>query len=430
MYTREEALKEAIKCSGCGFCLSVCPIYQVVGIETLSSRGRMDTIRGMLLGQLKLTDRMIEILDTCLLCRACEEVCPPGAQLHKVVMRARGEAVEEKGLPWAKRLAFRRLLKDRRFLYRALRYVRPLLRNNEAKGSKIRHLPHLFSGLAGGRGLPPIASKPLRERFPQRIRPQGKVRGRVGFFSGCYMEFAETAMGDATIEVLLGDGFEVLFPREQTCCGAPALYSGDWQDALEIALKNAKAFLSLGVDSVVVGCATCFDCMKKGYSVLASGLKGEEREILDHFSSLVEESSSFLLKEGLAKEGFLKRHIVVTYHDPCHLARGWGLGKEPRQLLASIEGLEIVEMSQPGKCCGGGGSFGLMHPEISVEIGRWKIQDILRTGAEIVVTSCPGCILQIQEMAEREGAKVSVLHVMEVLRTALADSRGESQREK
>jgi Fe-S oxidoreductase len=123
MFTREEALAEAIKCSGCGFCLSVCPVYEAVGIETLSSRGRVDTLRGVLLGQLELSERMMQILDTCLLCRACEEVCPPGVKLHRVLMEGRAKAVRQRGLPWAKRLAFRRLLKDRRYLSRALGYL-------------------------------------------------------------------------------------------------------------------------------------------------------------------------------------------------------------------------------------------------------------------------------------------------------------------
>jgi glycolate oxidase iron-sulfur subunit len=420
MFTREEALAEAIKCSGCGFCLSVCPVYEAVGIETLSSRGRVDTLRGVLLGQLELSERMMQILDTCLLCRACEEVCPPGVKLHRVLMEGRAKAVRQRGLPWAKRLAFRRLLKDRRYLSRALGYLRPLLKEDRGiPGSKIRHLPSLFSGLAGGRGLPPIASRPLRARVGPVTAPVGNPRGRVGFFSGCYMEFVETGMGDATVGVLSQEGFEVFYPREQTCCGAPALYSGDVEDALEIALKNARAFLSQKLDSVIVGCATCFDCLKKGYSSLSSSLQGEEKEMLEEFSSMVEESSSFLVKKGLSRRRRLSSPNLVTYHDPCHLSRGGAIVREPRELLASIEGLELKEMSQPRRCCGGGGSFGLAHPEISIEIGRWKVQDIQATGAKIAVTSCPGCILQIQEVARREGAEIKAVHLMELLRGAL-----------
>ncbi len=425
MLPHDQVIKEAAKCSGCGFCLSVCPIYQALGVETLASRGRMDTVRGMLLGELKLSPRMEEILSTCLLCQACEASCPPGAAAHKVILEARHRAVKEKGLPWVKRLAFRRLLKDRKALARALSLVRGIQGSPyHKKLPELRHLPTLFSALAGGRALPPMARKPLRERFPELVTPAPGVnlRGRVGFFSGCYSEFVETAMGDAAIRLLAREGFQVFFPREQVCCGAPALYSGDLEDTLEIALLNAGAFSKLELDSVLVICATCGSGLMEGYSIVAQHLKGKDKALVEGLSQKVQDISAFLSARGLKERLCLPEPMKVTYHDPCHHVRGQNIRGEPRELLLSVGNLSLTEMAEPARCCGGGGSFSLNKPELSVEIGKWKVQDILSTGAQAVVTSCPGCILQIREVAQREGAAFRVLHLAELLELATPQS--------
>jgi glycolate oxidase iron-sulfur subunit len=424
MLPQDQVMKEALKCSGCGFCLSACPVYRVLGVETFSSRGRMDTIRGMLLGELKLTPRMEEILSTCLMCQACEAACPPGASAHKVLLEARHRAVKEKGMPWAKSLAFRRLLKDRKALARALKLVRKIQGPPPgAKPHDLRHLPTLFSGLAGGRALPPIAQKPLRERFPERVEPVPGVglRGRVGFFPGCYMEFVDTSIGDAAIRVLSREGFEVFFPREQVCCGAPALFSGDLEDTLEIAVRNARAFANKDLDAVLVICATCGSGLKEGYEVVAQHLDGDLKDLVKRFSSKVQDLSVFLASRGLRQKLVLPEPFLVTYHDPCHHVRGQRISREPRELLLSIGNLTLKEMAEPARCCGGGGSFSLANPKLSIEIGRWKIHDILATGAQAVVTSCPGCVLQIQEVASREKAKFRVLHLVELLDKALEE---------
>lgn len=425
MFPHNQAITEALKCSGCGFCLSACPIYKALGVETLASRGRMDTVRGMLLGELKLTPRMQEILSTCLMCQACEASCPPGASAHKVLLEARHRAVQKKGLPWAKRLAFKRLLKDRKALARALKLVMRIQGSPPKAGHPdLRHLPTLFSGLAGGRALPPIAVKPLRERFPELTpaAPGAALRGRVGFFSGCYTDFVDTSIGDAAIRVLSREGFDVFFPREQVCCGAPALYSGDLEDTMEIAVLNARAFSKMDLDAVVVICATCGSGLVEGYSIVAEHLKGEDKALVESLSQKVKDMSTFLTSFGLRKRLCLPEPMTVTYHDPCHHVRGQNISREPRELLGCLGNLSLKEMAEPSRCCGGGGSFSLTKPQLSVEIGRWKVQDILSTGAQAVVTSCPGCILQIREVAHREGAGFKVLHLVELLDLASPQS--------
>jgi len=416
-------MKEAIKCYSCGFCLAACPVYQVLGVETLSSRGRIDTVRGMLLGELELTPRMEEILSTCLLCMACEASCPPGVAAKKLILEGRHRAVERDGLPLLKRWAHGRLLKDRRALGRALGFVSILQKMGPPaqQGGHLRHLPALFSGIAGGRALPPLAPRPLHARVPERTPPWPGAghRGKVALFVGCYLDFVDSPIGEAAVQVLASQGLEVVLPGGQVCCGAPVIYSGDLKRAMEIAPINARAFADPSIDAVVSLCATCGSALRKEYPVVAGHLEAEDRDLVLNLSEKVQDISELLSLyaplRGLTEEV----QLTVTYHDPCHNVRGQGISREPRRILQEVPGVRQLEMAEPARCCGGGGSFSLTHPEVSLEVGRWKVEDILSTGADAVVTSCPGCILQIQEVAARERAPFQVLHLVEVVHRAL-----------
>jgi glycolate oxidase iron-sulfur subunit len=382
----------------------------------------MDTIRGLMLGHLGLTPRMEEILSTCLMCKACETACPPGVVSHKLILEGRHRAVTQKGLPLAKKLAFRRILKSRKALGRVLSAVARLQRlGPEPQGGPLRHLPTVLSGLAGGRALPPLGSRPLRDRIHDTTPPLPGVepKGQVALFSGCYLDFVDTPIGDAAIRVLASQGYEVLFPKGQVCCGAPVLYSGDLEDATELALLNARAFAMSPAPAVLTLCATCSSVLREGYATVAEHLQGEDREAVLALSARVQDVSRFLTDLGPLRGLSLPEPLTVTYHDPCHHVRGEGIKAEPRLALRSISGVRVVEMAEPARCCGGGGSFSLNHPDISVEVGRWKVKDILSTGAQAVVTSCPGCILQIQEVAQRERASFEVLHLVELLDRAM-----------
>lgn len=423
MYPTDQLMREAAKCYCCGFCLAACPVYQAMGVETLSSRGRIDIIRGVLLGELEMTPRANEILSTCLLCMACEAVCPPGVAANKLILEGRHRAVEDNGLSLLRRWAHVRLLKDRRALGRALSFFSILQKMGPRvqQGGYLRHLPALFSGISGGRGLPPLAPRPLRARVPGRIlpRPGSGQEGKVALFIGCYLDFVDSPIGDAAIQVLASQGLEVIFPTEQVCCGAPVIYSGDLKSAMEIAPVNARAFADPSIDTVVTLCASCGSALRNQYPVLAEHLEADERELVLGLSEKVQDISELLTLHAPLRGLTREFPLTVTYHDPCHHVRGQGISSEPRRILREIPGVQLVEMAEPARCCGGGGSFSLTHPEISLEVGRWKVQDILSTGAEAVATSCPGCILQIQEVASREKAPFQVLHLVEVIQRAL-----------
>ncbi len=423
MYPTDQLMREAVKCYSCGFCLASCPVYQVLGVETLSSRGRIDIIRGVLLGELDMTPRAEEILSTCLLCMACEAACPPGVSAKKLILEGRHRAVEDNGLSLLRRWAHGRLLKDRRALGRALAFASILQKMGPRPqpGGYLRHLPALFSGIAGGRALPPLAQRPLRARVPGHTHPWpgSGQKGRVALFIGCYLDFVDSPIGEAAIDVLASQGLEVIFPTQQVCCGAPVIYSGDLKGAMEIATINARAFADQSIDAVATLCATCGSALRDQYPVVAGYLEAEERDLVLGLSERVQDISELLTLHAPLSGLKGELPLTVTYHDPCHHVRGQGISLEPRRILQEIPGLQLLEMAQPARCCGGGGSFSMTHPEISLEVGKWKVQDILSTGAEAVATSCPGCILQIQEVASREKAPFEVLHLVEVIRRAL-----------
>jgi glycolate oxidase iron-sulfur subunit len=365
---------------------------------------------------------MEQILSSCLLCMACQSVCPSGVNAQQVIMEGRHKSVSEKGLPIFKRWAFHRLLKDRKALGKALRMASVFQRlSSKSQTGHLRHLPTILAGMAGNRALPPISSNPQGDRIPHRTPawPGVKLKGRVGFFSGCYLEFVDTTIGEAGIRVLASQGFEVLYPKGQVCCGAPVLYSGDLEGAKELARINAKTFVEAEVDAVITLCATCGSALQDGYKTIAANLGGEDQNTVTALSTKVMDLTRFLMNQGPLHGMSQEVPLTVTYHDPCHHVRGQGIQEEPRGLLQWIPGIRLVEMSEPARCCGGGGSFSLTHPETSVDIGRWKVKDALESGAQAVVTSCPGCILQIQEVAMREKAQLEVLHLVEILTRAL-----------
>jgi glycolate oxidase iron-sulfur subunit len=241
----------------------------------------------------------------------------------------------------------------------------------------------------------------------------------VAVFTGCYLDFVDTPIGEAAIRVLTSNGFEVILPTGQVCCGAPVLYSGDLEGTKELALLNAGAFVEEDVEAVITLCATCGSALREGYRTVAAHLEGKAQERVVALSERVQDVAQFLAVHSPVLDAGGDVSMTFTYHDPCHHIRAHGIREEPRGLLREIPGANLVEMSESARCCGGGGSFGLTYPEVSLEIGRQKVQDILASGAQAVVTACPGCILQIQEVALRENAHLEVLHLVEVLDRSL-----------
>jgi glycolate oxidase iron-sulfur subunit len=243
----------------------------------------------------------------------------------------------------------------------------------------------------------------------------GPAKMRVGFFTGCFIDFVDPAIGRSLIRVLGRHGVEVVFPKKQTCCGIPVFMSGDLENGLDLLKINLEAFAPYELDAIVVGCATCGTALKESYKALVEGESQDLQERVKAFSGRVMDVAEFLTQKIQLIPGEKRAVQKVTYHDPCHLNRSQGVSSQPRKILKDLSGVTLVEMRDPQRCCGGGGSFSFYNYDLSKQISRRKVEDIEGTGASTVVTGCPGCMLQLKDQLGQKGSPVEVKHLIQVV---------------
>jgi glycolate oxidase iron-sulfur subunit len=410
-------IPELDKCIQCGFCLQHCPTYRMLGFETESPRGRIHLIEAAAQGRISLDARFEEHMYVCLGCRACESPCPSGVKFGTIIEAARAE-IGPTGSPLAKRLtllALRQLMPYPRRLRLAAALLRFYQRSGLRSLARVLHLvPRRLAEMEAL--LPPIPDQffaPAQEVFPA-IGPR---RARVGFLSGCVMSVMFADLNEATIRVLRRNGCEVVVPRGQTCCAALNLHSGERERAQAMARQNIETFLAAGVDAVVINAAGCGTASKE-YDVLFRD-DPVYAERAKRYSHLCRDVSEFLVELGLVGQlGEVRAR--VTYQDPCHLAHGQGIRRQPRELLRRIPGLELIEMEGSDRCCGSAGIYNLTQPGYSRQILAEKTAAIMRTGADVIVAPNPGCMLQIASGIRAQGASMHVHHLIDLLDRAYA----------
>ncbi|MDO8690740.1 MAG: (Fe-S)-binding protein [Dehalococcoidia bacterium] len=406
----DRAYQEASKCNRCGFCQTACPVYQVTRKEGSTARGHSYQVRSLVEGRLPVSDSLRQTFEECLQCRACVDQCSPRVQTNEVVAEAR-RALGAPG-PRAKLLpAFLRkaLLNPRRLG----EYARLAATAHSLGISRIAAL--------GGPGLsrshdllPQLPGRSLYDRTRGRVLEPRSPKGRVAYFAGCGMNYLLPKAGEATIDIILASGFSVAVTRNY-CCGLLSQTLGDPDTALRLARGNLRLLNAQDVDAIVTDCASCSSFLK-GYAGLLKD-SAAFAESAGQFAAKVLDITEFLARlDPAPKPGGLA--IKVTYHDPCHASRYQGLKKEPRSALQSIPGLELIEMEEADWCCGGAGSYSVTHPELSQRILDRKMENAARTGAEVLVTSCPACMLQLSFGVRRHGLPMRVLHLSQVMRMA------------
>jgi len=412
--------KQAMQCIRCGSCLNVCPIFRVVGGHVFGSvyTGGIGTILTAWFEELQNSE---DIQGLCIQCGNCKEVCPGKLDIPDMIMEIRRRLVTEKGQPLIQKAIFS-VVNNRRLFHAMLRAAsiggKPL-----TKGRYIRHLPLFLSNMTDGRSLPAIAMVPFRDRFHKIKQPKG-LREKAAFYAGCLIDFAYPEMGEALITVLNKAGIEVTFPDAQTCCGAPARYSGVYEVAEKNAIDNIKAMLKDDVDYVISACPTCTVALARDF--IATFESVGQVEWMPKARELAQKTIDFAtLVKKLVDEGRLtltEKNALgkITYHDSCHLKRTLKVCDEPRELLKKV-GYEITEMYECDMCCGMGGSYSIKLPEISAPILKRKLTNIKNTGASIVAMDCPGCIMQIKGGFDQDGTKVEVKHTVELLAEQLRE---------
>lgn len=396
------------RCIHCGLCLEACPTYKITSLETESPRGRLHLMGAIADGRIdaRSSDATVLHLDRCLACRACEAVCPSGVPYGRLIEEARAGIAQARGIsplgqvllwsvsrPWVLRMMAALLLISERTGLRRLarRFLSPRLRRLDA--------------LAPPVGRP--AYRPVTVASP---------RSSVALLLGCVMRASYGDVHSATARVLARLGAEVLDTRGQTCCGALHAHAGDKAEAIRLAKLNIAAFERAEV--VLVNAAGCGAHLKSYAHLLedrpnwagrAAALASRVRDVSEHLETIVGEETLGELR------------IRVTYQDPCHLAHAQGIRAEPRALLSRVRGLELVEMAGADVCCGSAGYYNLAQPEYADRLLEPKIDAILATRPDAVVTGNPGCMLQLAAgLRSRGRTDIPVLHVVEVLDRALS----------
>lgn len=404
-------------CVHCGFCLPTCPTYALWGEEMDSPRGRIHLMKLLSDGEIGLGDTVVPHFDRCLGCMACVTACPSGVQYDRLIEATRAQVERNYPRSPAERLYRRMLFELFPYPERLRALVAPLLLYEKLGLRALTHRTGLSRLLPSGlqameKVLPPLDPSMLRRRLPDVIPARGAARRRVGLIAGCIQRVFFGDVNVATARVLAAEGCEVITPPEQGCCGALELHAGYDERTLDRARELIAVFERADVDTIVINAAGCGSTLK-GYGHLlrddpAWARRGQA------FADKVRDISE-ILAELEPRAQYQPLPFRVAYHDACHLRHAQGVWAEPRSVLGRIPGLALLEIPEAELCCGSAGIYNLVQPEAARELGDRKAQNLLSTGAQAVVTSNPGCILQISAALDRLRQPMPALHPAELL---------------
>ena len=405
----QEISEALLRCNKCGFCLAGCPIYKVTGIEWAVARGRLALLQSVLDNELKLSE-LTEPIFNCLTCNCCVDHCPPGVMTDELILKARAEMMKEKGQPWIQKFLFHKLLPYPSRLRKMTKAIGWLQASGLRSAARSLGLTRLMGKVGKTeRIVPPL---PFKHHITGASSPKLEhPKYRVAYFVGCAASELTPQVAEATIRVLNRHNVEVVIP-EFVCCGMPAYGYGDTEATLGMARKNVDVARSLEVDAIVTACATCGSLLKRYLNLLKDDAEYSTR--VESFAGKVKDISEFLTDIGLNMEmGTLE--YKVTYHDPCHLGRFQKVTSQPRQILRSIPGVEFIEMAEANMCCGAAGSYSLGHYDLSMKVLERKTNNVAQTGADLLVTCCPGCSMQLAHGIKEHGLSMKSMELVELL---------------
>ena len=406
---------EMKKCVKCGACRANCPAFTAFEREPAVARGKIALAKHIMKGDITLDDGTYAAMSKCLLCGSCVDKCPNQVPTDEIVIAAREALAQRRGLTTFHQ-AVGQVIKNRKLMnFGALTasILGPLFFRKVPATSGLRlRFPMPFLG--NTRNIPKIDPKPFLSRYPEVIEGEpGKPR--VVFFTGCMTNFVYTQIGEATLELFRHLGCTVIIPKGQGCCGLPGMSGGDLDTVRELAERNLDALEGHQADYITTACATCGGALHKLYPLVIGKRNPELKARLQALAEKTVDAAVLLQKLGLNPEETGNGEALnITYHDPCH-HRTAGITKEPRALLKGTPGINLVEMAGADRCCGLGGTFNVYHYESSLKINAGKSAAIQATGADAVVTGCPGCIMQLSDGLKQTGAKTRVLHTVELL---------------
>ncbi|MFZ5946175.1 MAG: (Fe-S)-binding protein [Bacillota bacterium] len=391
-----------VYCLQCGLCLTECPVFKSTRLASLTSRGRMRILAGLLDGEITISKRVEEVFNQCLLCEACAKVCPSGIPVGEIFATARSVVNSQRGLPLTKRLILWTFSNLKRTGKLASLFSMPakLVTTENATGLKPKMLINKIVPLAE---LPKFGDKTFLDKFAGIHRPNNHPIGRIGYFVGCMTNLVYQNTGEAVLNYLLSCNYEVIIPKEQGCCGLPAFASGELNKAQEQVSNNVRAFNQEKVDFIIADCASCVSMWKEHSRIHENNIK-------------VSEIMGFLDNNNLVPEKFnSSEEIRLGYHAPCHTRGDEVSRKAPRKLLKNNNEYQYIQLEYEEKCCGGGGSFGCFNPELMINIQEEKITEIKEKNVNKLITTCPSCRLYLISGLARHNHKCIVCHPLELI---------------
>lgn len=409
--------RQVLRCIRCGACANVCPVYRMVGGHEYGHI-YIGAIGLILTYFFHGRDKAKHLVLNCINCQACKAVCAAGIDLPSLIKRVYARIVDETGhdidstllsMVMRNRKLFHGLLRAGRFAQKPF----GVKKGEKQKGQFIRHLPMMFSKQHAFRELPAVADKPFRDIFP-KIQPKVEnPRYTVAIFGGCAQDFLYPEQLEGMVNAFTDKGVAVDFPMQQTCCGLPLMMMGERKTEKEVASQNIHAIDPAKYDYIVCSCPSCASHLKHYPEIFGSG--DSDGLLADRFADKIIDISSFLNDVlEMTEDDFETGGPKATYHAPCHLCRGLDVHDAPREIMTK-SGLEYVPCKEEEVCCGFGGSYSVKFPEISQQILKNKLDNIEATGAEMIITDCPGCVMQIRGGMAKRGSNVVVRHMTEVL---------------
>ncbi|WP_300670773.1 (Fe-S)-binding protein [Desulfoluna sp.] len=413
-----------VNCMRCGMCQSVCPVFRDSMLEGDVARGKLVLIDSLAKRMIDSPGEVKDRLDNCLLCGSCEANCPSGVKVMDIFIKARIVLTNYMGLSPAKKAIFRGTLVHPRFFNGLVSMGSKFqgIMTSEADSFLGTSCSKIMSPLIGDRHFMPLAKRPFRKDHSGIDSGKGTANIRVAFYPGCVVDKMLPQVGHAVIKALEHHGCGIYLPKKQACCGIPSLASGDEESAIKLLKQNLKAFSKGNYDVLVTPCATCTSTIKKLWPKIAAQISPEAEKKAQRISDRTMDISEFLVKHfdvDLSAHAASGKKKVVTWHDPCHLKKSIGVSAEPRAILKGLPGYEFVEMNEADYCCGNGGSFNLQHYDTSSRIGSRKRDNIIASGADVVTTGCPACMMQMTDMLSQAHDNVAVKHVIELYADAL-----------
>lgn len=433
-------------CMRCGFCLPACPTFRETGVEPESPRGRIALMKAVVDGVMEPDQAFEDQMNHCLGCRACEPVCPADVKYGQLIEQTR-DAIEDHAKHGAvvsgtRKLFFRGVFPHQnrmKLLGRSLRLYQKSGLQKIARGTGVMKLfPAHMREMESI--LPEAASQGVVERIGERYPAKGERIATVALFRGCIMDvlFADTNVN--TVKLLSEAGFDVVIPKTQGCCGALHAHSGEMDQARELARVNVKAFKEAGVDYIVSNAGGCgallveYDHLLHEDAEWAADAAWFAERVVDISTIIVEkgrvpaftEAESAVVRQTPNSAGatrapslpaIAERPVTVTYQDSCHLRNVMKSSAAPRQLMKSVAGAQFIEMRESDRCCGSAGIYNVTQPEMAGQILEHKMEHANATNAQYLLTSNPGCLLQMKLGIDKHGrgGDMKAMHIVDYL---------------